>query len=72
MYGTRKIKTVLAQKGIIISRRRIGHIMRKFGLVSKYTQKHYKPYNKGQGYKSYWFNCNRSFCESQCWWQCND
>lgn len=44
IYGTRKIKAVLAKKGIIISRRRIGRIMRKYGLVSKYTQKHYKAH----------------------------
>lgn len=39
IYGTRKIKAVLAKKGMIVSRRRIGRIMRKFGLITKYIPK---------------------------------
>lgn len=43
VYGTRKIKATLAkQQGIVLSRRRIGRIMHKYGLVSKYTEKHDK------------------------------
>lgn len=42
IYGTRKIKAALAKQDIVLSRRRIGRIMRKYGLVSKYTEKHYK------------------------------
>lgn len=42
IYGTRKIKASLAKQGIVLSRRRIGRIMGKYGLVSKYTEKHYK------------------------------
>lgn len=43
-YGTRKIKRELDKKGYQVSRRRIGHIMRKYGLVSNYTVKQYKVY----------------------------
>jgi len=46
-YGTRKLKKVLAKHGFIVSRRRIGRIMRKFNLVSTYTQRKYKVHSKG-------------------------
>src|SRR5690625_1414609 len=42
-YGTRKIKVELEKKGWIVSRRRIGRIMKEQGLVSKYTIAQYKP-----------------------------
>lgn len=42
-YGTRKIKVELKKKGWIVSRRRIGRIMKEQGLVSKYTIAQYKP-----------------------------
>lgn len=42
-YGTRKLKSVLP---FCISRRRIGEIMKKYGLVSKYTLKQYKHSRK--------------------------
>ena len=41
-YGTRKIKKKLDKKVYQVSRRRIGRIMRKYGLVSNYTVKQYK------------------------------
>lgn len=41
-YGTRKIKDRLAKKGYQVSRRKIGQIMKKYGLVSNYTVKQYK------------------------------
>ena len=41
-YGTRKIKNELEKKGYIVSRRRIGRIMKTYGLVSNYTVKQYK------------------------------
>jgi transposase InsO family protein len=46
-YGTRKLKKQLARKqnehdAMRVSRRRIGKIMKKYGLVSKYTLKHAK------------------------------
>jgi len=45
-YGTRKIKKKLADEGKIVSRRRIGRIMRDSGLVSTYTIAQYKPHKK--------------------------
>jgi transposase InsO family protein len=36
-YGTRKLKIVLGRQGIVASRRRIGKIMKRYGLASKYT-----------------------------------
>ena len=43
-YGTRKIKTKLQEQGLIVSRRRIGRIMREQGLVSTYTIAQFKPH----------------------------
>lgn len=42
-YGTRKIKVKLMEQGFIVSRRRIGRIMKQQGLVSTYTVAQYKP-----------------------------
>ena len=41
-YGTRKIKKELWKIGYKISRRKIGRIMKKNGLVSNYTVAQYK------------------------------
>lgn len=41
-YGTRKIKKQLEREGIRVSRRKIGHIMKKYALVSNYTVAQYK------------------------------
>ena len=41
-YGTRKIKHELEKEKIQLSRRKIGTIMKKYGLVSNYTVKQYK------------------------------
>lgn len=43
-YGTRKIKVELKKSGYIVSRRKIGKIMRENGLVSNYTVAQYKPH----------------------------
>ncbi len=43
-YGTRKIKVKLQEQGIVVSRRRIGRIMKEQGLVSTYTVAQYKPH----------------------------
>ncbi|WP_081752156.1 IS3 family transposase, partial [Paenibacillus sp. 1-18] len=43
-YGTRKIKVKLHERGLIVSRRRIGRIMKEQGLVSTYTVAQYKPH----------------------------
>lgn len=42
-YGTRKIKKELAKTGKQVSRRRIGRIMKREGLVSNYTTAQFKP-----------------------------
>ncbi len=42
-YGTRKLKVKLRERGFIVSRRRIGRIMKEQGLVSTYTVAQYKP-----------------------------
>ena len=46
VYGTRKIKKELHKKDVIVSRRKIGRIMRKLGLVSKYTIAQFKPHKQ--------------------------
>ncbi|WEH07982.1 IS3 family transposase [Alicyclobacillus fastidiosus] len=43
-YGTRKIKFELKKRNMIVSRRKIGRIMREVGLVSVYTVAQYKPH----------------------------
>lgn len=42
-YGTRKIKVELKKVGYIVSRRKIGRIMKQNELVSNYTVSQYKP-----------------------------
>lgn len=42
-YGTRKIKVELSKRNILLSRRRIGRIMKDNGLVSSYTIAQFKP-----------------------------
>ena len=42
VYGQRKLKRVLFRKGWTVSRRKIGQIMKKRGLVSAYTRKKYR------------------------------
>ena len=36
-YGRRKLKVELSKQKIVVSPRKISKIMRKYGLVSKYT-----------------------------------
>lgn len=43
-YGTRKIKVELKKRGWIVSRRRIGRMMKERGLVSNYTIAQFKPH----------------------------
>lgn len=42
-YGTRRIRKALRNESIIVSRRRIGRIMKSNGLVSTYTVAKFKP-----------------------------
>jgi len=42
-FGTRKLKVMLLKNhGIVVSRRKIAKIMKKYGLVSKYTIRNFK------------------------------
>jgi len=43
-YGTRKIKKATDKTAHVVSRRRIGRIMKENGLVSNYTLAQFKPY----------------------------
>ncbi|OLS03353.1 integrase core domain protein [Tissierella creatinophila DSM 6911] len=43
-YGTRKIKVELKKLDFIVSRRKIGRIMKQNGLVSNYTVAQHKPH----------------------------
>lgn len=43
-YGTRKIRNELRDLGQVVSRRRIGRIMKQEGLVSNYTIAPFKPH----------------------------
>lgn len=45
VYGTRKIKVELRKLGMVVSRRRIGKLMKKNGLVSSYTVAQYKVHH---------------------------
>ena len=42
-YGTRKIKVELKKLGYIVSRRKLGRIMKQNGLVSNYTVRSISP-----------------------------
>ncbi len=46
VYGTRKIKKELQKLNYLVSRRRIGRIMKKLGLISKYTVAQFKPHKQ--------------------------
>ena len=45
-YGQRKIKHELKALNIIVSRKYISQVMKKYSLVSNYTKKQYKKYSK--------------------------
>lgn len=61
IYGTRKIKATLAKDGLVLSRRKIGRIMRKFKLVSKYTEKQYKSHHNKCNEEGIGNTVNRDF-----------
>jgi transposase InsO family protein len=62
-YGTRKIKVELkkSEDKIIVSRRRIGHIMRENGLVSNYTVAQYKVHKQSVNNEIVANKVNREF-----------
>ncbi|MBP2098935.1 transposase InsO family protein [Enterococcus rivorum] len=41
-YGTRKIKMELKKRGLCVSRRKIGQVKKRRGLLSNYTKAHFK------------------------------
>ncbi|WP_342256226.1 IS3 family transposase [Spiroplasma endosymbiont of Poecilobothrus nobilitatus] len=47
-YGTRKIKVILAQQNIMLSRVKISNIMKKYNLISNYTKIKYKHLDRLQ------------------------
>ncbi|WP_222854513.1 IS3 family transposase, partial [Staphylococcus aureus] len=46
VFGTRRIKNNLNDKGLTVSRRKIARIMKKHNLVSVYTKAKYKNHLK--------------------------
>jgi putative transposase len=60
-YGTRKIKVELKKRGLVVSRRRIGRIMKEQGLVSTYTVAQFKPHSKKVNESSQANELNREF-----------
>lgn len=64
-YGTRKLKPVLEKQGYTVSRRRIGRIMKKFNLVSKYNRPSYKPQSTGVNQAKLENTLNREFSQSE-------
>lgn len=64
-YGTRKIKKVLAQKNIQLSRRRIGRIMKENGLVSAYTIAQFKPHKTPTNEAKTQNGLNRQFHQTE-------
>lgn len=56
VYGTRKIKVELKKQGMVVSRRRIGRLMKKNGLVSVYAVAQYKVHKT---------TCNESQIQNQ-------
>ena len=66
-YGTRKIKKELDKKGLQVSRRRIGRIMKKYGLVSNYTVKQYKVHRTKCNEEKIENIVNREFDRKETW-----
>jgi len=64
-YGTRKIKAKLHERGLIVSRRRIGRIMKEQGLVSTYTVAQYKPHKTTCNESQQVNELNRKFQQSE-------
>ncbi|HCV5886046.1 TPA: IS3 family transposase [Staphylococcus aureus] len=64
-FGTRRIKNELNKLGIIVSRRKIGRIMKKYNLISVYTKAKYKNHQKEINEKLIKNHMNRSFTKEQ-------
>ncbi|HDH4650252.1 TPA: IS3 family transposase [Staphylococcus aureus] len=64
-FGTRRIKNNLNEKGLTVSRRKIGRIMKKYNLVSVYTKAKYKNHPKETNEKIIKNHLNRNFNREQ-------
>ncbi|WP_198286499.1 MULTISPECIES: IS3 family transposase [Bacillus] len=64
-YGTRKIKVELKKQGLIVSRRRIGRMMKENGLVSTYTLAQFKPYRDQCNESTIKNELNRTFHQEE-------
>ncbi|MFC5974646.1 IS3 family transposase [Carnobacterium antarcticum] len=64
-YGTRKIKVELLKKKILLSRRRIGRIMKENGLVSSYTIAQFKPQKTPTNEAKIMNHLNREFNQKE-------
>lgn len=64
-YGTRKIKVELKKQGYIVSRRRIGRMMKEQGLVSSYTVAQFKPHSPKSNESSQQNELNREFQQEE-------
>ncbi|WP_404810001.1 IS3 family transposase [Metabacillus halosaccharovorans] len=64
-YGTRKIKKELAKRGKVVSRRRIGRIMKEQGLVSSYTLAQFKPHSSGTNESEQKNELDRQFTQDE-------
>jgi len=67
-YGTRKIKKELDKKKYQVSRKRIGRIMKKYGLVSNYTVKQYKVHKTKHNEEKIDNIVNREFGQATPFW----
>lgn len=65
VFATRRIKNHLNDKGHIVSRRKIGRIMKKYNLVSVYTKAKYKNHPKETNEKLIKNHLNRAFNREQ-------
>lgn len=61
VYGTRKLKVELEKSGLIVSRRRIGRLMKELNLQSKYAKPSYKPMATSPNEESVKNVLNRAF-----------
>ncbi|RNB93422.1 IS3 family transposase [Brevibacillus parabrevis] len=64
-YGTRKIKVELRKKSLTASRRKIGRIMKKHGLVSAYTVAQYKPLKRDSNESQVKNELQRKFAQDE-------
>lgn len=64
-YGTRKLKIELGKEGFVVSRRRIGRIMKENGLVSNYTVAQYKNHRSKCNESKVDNKLNRSFDDNE-------